>query len=401
MSNIFKPVSAPPTKLGVYRTLSSQAGVRVSPFCLGAMSIGDKWNDLMGQMDKESSIKLLDAYFDMGGNFIDTANAYQEEASEEILGEWMENRGIRDQLVLATKYTVPFKRSDPTVVQKVNYMGNSAKSMRVSVEHSLKKLRTSYIDILYVHFWDFDTSIKEVMDNLHNLVVSGKVIYLGISNCPAWVVSQANQYAFDNGKTPFSVYQAKWNILERSVERDILPMARAFGEPLLSFIRLHRPHHKLPGMAIAPYAVVGSGKFITDAEEQRRRETGEKGRTVYSDKWERTENEVKASRALEKVAQEIGAKSIRSVAIAYVMQKTPYVFPIIGGRKVEHLVSNLEALELTLSDEQIAYLEGTVPFELGYPHEACNDRRVHYLIKSAAHTQRMPQQQPLRPLSNV
>ncbi|ESK84688.1 aryl-alcohol dehydrogenase [Moniliophthora roreri MCA 2997] len=382
MANIFKPAPPPPTKLGVYRTFSSQAGVRLSPLCLGAMSIGDKWNDTMGQMDRESSIKLLNAYFDMGGNFIDTANVYQEEASEEILGEWMENRGIRDQLFIATKYTIPFKRSDPKIIQKVNYMGNNAKSMHISVEHSLKKLRTSYIDLLYVHFWDFETSVKEVMDNLHHLVASGKVIYLGISNAPAWVVSQANQYALDNGKTPFCVYQARWNVIERSVERDILPMARAFG------------------MAIAPYAVLGGGRLRTDAEEQRRKESGEKGRTVHSAQWERTDAEVKMSRALEKVAQDLGAKSMTSVAIAYVMQKTPYVFPIIGGRKVENLVSNLEALDLTLTDNQIAYLESIIPVDLGYPHTTVNDKEITYVIKSAAHTQRMPPRQPLRPTSD-
>ncbi|ESK93364.1 aryl-alcohol dehydrogenase [Moniliophthora roreri MCA 2997] len=364
MANIFKPAPPPPTKLGVYRTLSSQAGVRLSPLCLGAMDIGDKWNAIMGEMDKESSIKLLDAYFDMGGNFIDTANAYQEEALEEILGEWMEDRGIRDQLFIATK---------------VNYMGNNAKSMHISVEQSLKKLRSSYIDLLYVHFWDFDTSVKEVMDSLHNLVVSGKVIYLGISNAPAWVVAQANQYALDNGKTPFCVYQARWNVMDRAVERDILPMARAFG------------------MAIAPYSVLAAGKLRTDAEEQRRKESGEKGRTLYDDQWERTEAETKMSRALEKVAKEIGAKSITSVAIAYVMQKTPYVFPIIGGRKVENLVSNLEALDLTLTDEQLTYLESIQPLDLGYPHSTMNDKEINFLIKSAAHTQRMPPRQPLRP----
>ena len=101
--SFWKPAPTPPTKLGVLRALSPNAGVHVSPFCLGAMSIGDKWTDMMGSMDKEASFKLLDAYFDMGGNFIDTANGYQDESSEEFIGEWMEKRGIRDQLVIATK----------------------------------------------------------------------------------------------------------------------------------------------------------------------------------------------------------------------------------------------------------------------------------------------------------
>ncbi|KAJ8094217.1 putative aryl-alcohol dehydrogenase aad14 [Marasmius tenuissimus] len=168
---------APSTKLGIYRVLSSRAGVHVSPLCLGAMSIGDKWGAL-GSMDKEASLKLLDAYFDMGGNFIDTASNYQDETSEAFIGEWAEKRGIRDQLFIATKYSTMYKAGDPNVVQKVNYVGNNTKSMHISVHASMKKLRTNYIDLLYVHWWDYDTSIEEVMDSLHNLVAQGKVLYL-------------------------------------------------------------------------------------------------------------------------------------------------------------------------------------------------------------------------------
>ncbi|KAK0491995.1 NADP-dependent oxidoreductase domain-containing protein [Armillaria luteobubalina] len=290
--SLFQLASDPPTKLGIYRVLSARAGVRVSPLALGAMSIGDKWDALgMGSMNKESSFKLLDAYYDMGGNYIDTANNYQDETSEEFIGEWAEKRGIRDQLVIATKYTTNYKRGDDAVTQKVNYTGNNAKSMHISVEASLEKLRTSYIDILYLHWWDYETSISEVMDSLHNLVAAQKVLYLGISDTPAWVVSQANQYAMDHGKTPFVVYQGKWNILDRSFEREIIPMARSLG------------------LALSPWCVLGEGRLRTDAEEQQRRETGEKGRMMFGPNWERTEVEVKVCRALEKVAAEVGVAS--------------------------------------------------------------------------------------------
>ncbi|KAE9404737.1 Aldo/keto reductase [Gymnopus androsaceus JB14] len=349
MSSIFQPAPEPPTKLGVYRVLSPRAGVRVSPICLGAMSIGDdkNWN----QVDYSSrrSMKLLDAYYDMGGNFIDTANVYQSETSEMLIGEWMEKRGNRNQMVIATKYTANSKHGNPSVKQQINYIGNNAKSLHISVEASLKKLRTDYIDILYVHYWDSETSVEEVMDSLHNLVVAGKVIYLGISDTPAWVVSQANTYAREKGKTPFVIYQGQWNIIERSFERDIIPMARSLG------------------LALAPWGVLASGKLRTDAEEERRRTTGENGRPSNGN-WERNENEVKMSHALEKVAKDIGAKSISAVAIAYVMHKTPYVFPIIGGRKVENLVDNLEALSISLSDEQIQELENVLPFDIGFPN---------------------------------
>ncbi|PAV15636.1 Aldo keto reductase [Pyrrhoderma noxium] len=313
---LFGPAPPPKTALGRYRVLSPLAGVKVSPLQLGAMSIGDEWGKYgMGEMDKESSFKLLDAFFNAGGNFIDTASNYQNETSEMFIGEWAESRGIRDQLVIATKYTVPFKLHDPNVKIKINHAGNNAKNLRLSVEASLKKLRTDYIDILYVHCWDYTTSIEEIMDHLHLLVTSGKVLYLGISDTPAWIVSAANTYARAHGKSPFVIYQGWWNVMERSFERDIIPMARSLG------------------LALAPWNVLASGKLRSDEEEARREQTGEKGRTVFDDNWKRNENERKMSAALEKVAKEIGAKHLTSVAIAYVLQKTPYVFPIIGGRK--------------------------------------------------------------------
>ncbi|KAL4248165.1 Aryl-alcohol dehydrogenase [NADP(+)] [Abortiporus biennis] len=195
-STILATPPFPATKLGVHRQLAPFAGVHVSPIQLGAMSIGDKWAALgVGAMDKESSFKLLDAFYDAGGNFIDTANNYQDESSKEFIGEWMETRGNRDQLAIATKYSSNFKRDAKDIKQKTQYTGNNIKALHISVEASLKKLRTDYIDILYVHWWDYATSIEEVMNALHNLVVSGKVLYLGISDTPAWIVTYANCYA--------------------------------------------------------------------------------------------------------------------------------------------------------------------------------------------------------------
>jgi len=333
-------------------------------------------------MDKESSFKLLDAYFDNGGNFIDTANLYQKESSERFIGEWAEARGIRDQLILSTKYGFNYKGHDESVSQKVFYVGISAKSLRTSVEQSLKKLRTSYIDIFYVHFWDWQTSVEEVMRSLHILVLQGKVLYLGISNTPAWVVAKANQYARDHALTPFVIYQGAWNVMERSFEREIIPMARS------------------EGMALAPWNVLAGGKIRSDEEEEKRRQTGEKGRTLalVPTPWERNEKEKTVCKALEKVAAEIGAKHITSVAIAYLMQKTPYVFPLVGGRKVEHLLANIEALEITLSNDQIKYLESVVPYEAGYPYNVIGDGQENVsMISAAAAVVKGPVLQPLRP----
>ncbi|KAF8970110.1 NADP-dependent oxidoreductase domain-containing protein [Flammula alnicola] len=371
----------PKTGLGRYRVLSSTAGVHVSPLQLGAMSIGDKWQELgMGSMDKESSFKLLDAYFDNGGNFIDTANNYQDETSEMFVGEWAEKRGIRDQLFIATKYTTNFKNRNDSINQKVLYVGNNAKSLHMSVEASLKKLRTPYIDLLYLHWWDWDTSIEEVMKSLHTLILRGKVLYLGVSDTPAWVVSKANQYARDHALTPFVIYQGAWNIMERSFERDIIPMCRS------------------EGMALAPWNVLAGGKIRSDAEEEARRQSGEKGRTIFNPEWERNEKEKVVCKALEKVAAETGAKHITSVAIAYLMQKTIYVFPIIGGRKIEHLLANTEALELSLSDEQIKYLESAQDFQPGFPTWMIGDGSdVSPYIKFTAHVDPKPDMRPVRP----
>lgn len=144
------------------------------------MNIGQAWQRELGSMDKATSFKLLDEYVSSGGNFIDTANDYQDEESEAWLGEYFETRGIRDQMVIATKYTTHYRKHDLGLAG-INYAGNHRKALRLSVEASLQKLRTSYIDILYLHWWDHTTSIEEIMDSLHVLVEQGKILYLGMS----------------------------------------------------------------------------------------------------------------------------------------------------------------------------------------------------------------------------
>lgn len=199
MSKIWFPAPEPPSKLGRYRQLSPLAGVRVSPICFGAMSIGDKWEKLgMGAMNKESSFELLDAFYEGGGNFIDTANSYQDESSEAFIGEWMESRAIRDQIVIATKvheapeletlsellstqlqYTTNFKRDADDIKQKVHYTGNNLKAMHISVEASLKKLRTDYIDIFYVHWVSYLSYCPRLQGHLRDSTRSG-------TGTPAW-----------------------------------------------------------------------------------------------------------------------------------------------------------------------------------------------------------------------
>lgn len=296
----------------------------------------------MGKCDKKTTFEILDYFYEQGGNFIDTANNYQNEESETWLGEWMATRKNRDSIVLATKFTTTFPSPSTKPRQAANHAGNSTKSLRVSVEASLKKLQTDYIDLLYVHWWDFTTSIPELMQSLNQLVVSGKVLYLGISDTPAWVVSKANEYARNHALRPFSVYQGRWSASQRDFERDILPMARD------------------EQMALCPWGALGGGKFTT---EQKRREA-DTGRDPNFAK--PSEADVKVSKKLEEIAGKKGTQ-LTSIALAYIRAKYPYVYPIVGGRKIEHLKGNIEALGIELSDEEVDEIDGAVDFDVGFP----------------------------------
>ncbi|CAI4435017.1 BAI_1a_G0016280.mRNA.1.CDS.1 [Saccharomyces cerevisiae] len=354
MADLFAPAPGPSTELGRLRVLSKSAGIRVSPLILGGMSIGDAWSEILGSMSKERAFELLDAFYEAGGNFIDTANNYQNEQSEAWIGEWMVSRKLRDQIVIATKFTTDYKKYDVGGGKSANYCGNHKRSLHVSVRDSLRKLQTDWIDILYVHWWDYMSSIEEVMDSLHILVQQGKVLYLGVSDTPAWVVSAANYYAKSHGKTPFSIYQGKWNLLNRDFERDIIPMARHFG------------------MALAPWDVMGGGRFQSKKAMEERRKNGE-GIRSFVGASEQTDAEIKISEALAKVAEEHGTESVTAIAIAYVRSKAKNVFPLVGGRKIEHLKQNIEALSIKLTPEQIEYLESIIPFDVGFPANFIGD----------------------------
>ncbi|KAH8893653.1 aryl-alcohol dehydrogenase [Thozetella sp. PMI_491] len=342
----------PTTELGRLRVLSSTSGLRVSPLALGGSSIGEKWNRMRGAMDKDKAFKLLDAFVDAGGNGIDTSNDYQEGQSEVWIGEWMSERGNRDQLVVSTKFTSNYLRSELPRSKTANYAGNHRRSMYVSVRDSLTKLQTSYLDILYLHWWDYTTSVEEIMDSLHLLVQQGKVMYLGISDTPAWVVSAANTYARAHGKTPFSVYQGQWNILRRDFKRDIVPMARYYG------------------MALAPWGVLGSGKFRTRKVVEEREKAGE---PICPSRGGQSEEDIAVSEVLAKVAAEHGIESVTAIALAYILRKSAdlgvrNIFPIVGGRKVENLHDNIQALSIRLTDAQIQLLEDVKTFDIGWPN---------------------------------
>ena len=345
------PAPEPPTELGRYRIMGPNAAVRISPLCLGGMNIGEAWAEGIGFMTKEQSFELLDAYVEAGGNFIDTANNYQDEESEQWIGEWMQARQNRDRIVLATKFTSDYRSWLVGKGTGPNYAGNHRKSLHMSVRESLRKLQTDYVDVLYMHWWDHTTSVKELMDSLHYLVEQGKVLYLGASDCPAWVVSAANTYAVEQGKTPFAVYQGRWSLMQRDLERDVIPMCRAFG------------------MAIAPWDVLGGGKFQSRKALEERRARGEGLRAFVDGPPGQTPEEERVSEALYKVAREHGTESVTAVALAYVLSKVANVYPIVGGRRVDHLRDNITALSINLTDEQVKFLEGASRYHVGFPQD--------------------------------
>lgn len=252
----------------------------------------------------------------------------------------MKENNNRDEMVIATKFTTAYMGGEPNRIQ-VNFTGNGSKSMKMSLEASLKKLQTHYVDILYVHWWDSSAKIEEVMHSLNDLVVAGKVLYLGISDAPAWVVSKANQYARDHGLRPFVLYQGLWNAGIRDFEREIIPMARE------------------EGMGLAPWGPVGEGRFKPRAVLEKMQQ-GNRGLPI-------TQKDRAVSAVLEKVADRKGC-TLYQVAVAYVLHKATYVFPLVGSTKAEHLESNIEALGIELSEEDIKEIEQAYPFDHGFPH---------------------------------
>ncbi|OJI81942.1 hypothetical protein ASPTUDRAFT_743259 [Aspergillus tubingensis CBS 134.48] len=356
------PTTTPPSPtkkspLSHHRHLSLTSSIRISPLQLGGMSLGTTWSDRLGAVPKSTAFTLLDRFYALGGNFIDTANAYQAGQSEEWIGEWMATRSPtrRSEMVIATKYTLspippppsPSTTKDqdvPPPIQQSNFGGNGTKSMRVSIDDSLRRLQTTYIDVFYVHAWDYSTNVEELMQSLNHLVAQGKVLYLGISDAPAWVVSKANMYARVHGLRGFSVYQGRYGATCRDLEREVIPLCRDEGMGVCVWGVLGNGYIRSPNKESAPKRVRNFSHLLTGYEEQ-------------------------VSLVLDTIAKRHGeGVSVTSVAIAYVLQKTPYLFPIIGGRTVEQLEENVQALSLELTAEDVKEIDAAYPFDLGFPH---------------------------------
>jgi len=314
--------------------LLGKSGLRVSELALGTMTFGEDWG---WGASKEESRKTFEAFVEAGGNFIDTANKYTDGTSEKLVGECI--AGDRERLVVATKYSLSMKAGDP------NSSGNHRKNMVQSLEASLKRLNTAYIDLFWLHAWDFTTPLDEVMRALDDLVRAGKVLYVGISDTPAWVISQANILAELRGWTPFVAIQIPYNLLERDIEREFLPMARALDLG----VTVWRP---LAGGLL-------SGKY-----------TG--GQTSNEPVREKIPQLNAKQIAIALEVQHIAAELERKpshIALNWLRQQNSRIIPIIGARRAEQFVDNMQCLEFELSTEQLARLDEVSRIELGFPHD--------------------------------
>jgi len=321
-----------------YRLLGN-SGLRVSEAALGAMTFGNDWG---WGAAKDEARKVYDAFRETGGNFIDTANCYTNGTSESFLGEFMQDN--RQSVVLATKYGMSAPGTDP------NAAGNQRKTMMQAVEASLKRLKTDYIDLYWVHMWDQITPVEEVMRGLDDLVRQGKVLYVGISDAPAWWIAQANTLAHLRGWSPFIGLQIQYSLIERTVERELIPMAKALNLGLTAWSPLSR------GVLTGKYHGQGSsepGRMNSDMMKE------------YMPEQQRADRVVAAVKT---VSDEIG-RSMAQVALAWLRYRPVPVIPIIGARKLSQLKDNLASFDLTLSADQVKTLDESSRIELGFPYD--------------------------------
>lgn len=316
-----------------YRLLGN-SGLRVSELCFGAMSFGSEWG--YGSAEEESRA-CFDAFVNAGGNFFDTADQYTDGHSERLLGQFV--RSERRRYVVATKCTLcspvnPLRPGDP------NAAGSHRKHLQEAVEASLKRLNTDYIDLLYVHVWDFLTPVEEVMRAMDDLVCAGKVLYLGVSNAPAYVVARANTIAEFKGWTPFVSYQGKYNLINRSIEREVLPMAADLD------------------LAVCCWQPL-AGALLSGNEE----EIAIRVRNGYPSP---TEPQWAVVRLVGEIAGEVGC-SPAQVGLNWLRQQPEVVIPIIGVRTADHVRDNLACLDWTLSEDQMRRLTDATAGALGYP----------------------------------
>ncbi len=320
-----------------YVTLG-RSGLRVSPLCLGAMTFGE---DLGWGSSVEESQEILDRYIAAGGNFIDTANFYTKSHSEKIIGDHLGHDGAkRDRLVIATKFSGNLYPGDP------NGGGSGRKSVIAACENSLRRLQTDYIDLYWLHNWDVHTPIEETMATLDDLVRAGKVRYIGVSDTPAWKIAQANTLAQFRGWAPFVGLQIEYSLLERTVEQELVPMARELG------------------LGITPWSPLKSGVLSGKFTRATAGQAGDRAMFMSSFLVESTYKLVDELAAIAKAHD----STVARVALAWVRSRPGVTSTIIGARRIAQLEDNLASLGVTLTDTERARLDEMTQPALIFPH---------------------------------
>ncbi|MET0234661.1 MAG: aldo/keto reductase [Kibdelosporangium sp.] len=328
-----------------YVTLG-RSGLRVSPLALGAMTFGE---DAGGAgCSVEESAKILATYLDRGGNFVDTANFYTNGHSERILGDFFAARpGRRERVVLASKFFTNLFPGDP------NGGGAGRSSIIAQLDETLRRLRTDYLDLYWLHNWDRNTPIEETLRTLDDLVGAGKIRYIGFSNTPAWVTAQAQTTALLKGWTPLIALQVEYSLLARTVEGELAPLALD------------------QGMSLVPWSPLKngflSGKYRRDGQ------VTDSARAAFVGG--PTAEEFKVIDAVTAIADELGTTSA-AVSLAWLRAREGTVVPILGARRVEHLENNLAALEIALTPEHIDTLDQISAPILNYPASLNGDLRA-------------------------
>jgi aryl-alcohol dehydrogenase-like predicted oxidoreductase len=313
------------------------------------MTFGENWG---WGAPREESEKIFRTFVDQGGNFIDTSVNYTDGTSEKLLGDF--TQGDRDRLVIATKYSLTTRKTDP------NAGGNNRKNMMRSLETSLKRLKTDYIDLYYLHMWDYTTPIEEVMHSLDDIVKSGRVRYIGVSDTPAWVVSRANMLAEARGLTPFISLQIPYSLADRDPERELLPMARGIG---------------LGVCAWSPLAAgLLTGKYTRNVGKTQ----GTGGRLHHPD-WEISEKGKPVAEQVDRLAETTGHPASQ-VALNWVRQQEGVVIPILGATKPEQMAENLGCLDFRLTQDQMKLLDDASKIRLGFPLDFLKSPGVRNLI---------------------
>jgi aryl-alcohol dehydrogenase-like predicted oxidoreductase len=323
--------------------LLGHSGLRVSEICLGTMTFGEDWG-WGGSYDE--SRKMFDAFGEAGGNFIDTANLYTNGTSEKYVGEFI--AGDREKWVVATKYSLNMGNAG------MNAVGNHRKNMVQAVEASLKRLNTEYIDLLWLHAWDSTTPVEEVMRAFDDLVQAGKIFYIGVSNTPAWIISQANTIADLRGWTPFIGLQIEYSLKERTPERDLIPMSKAFDIGVTAWSPLA--------------AGLLTGKYNKPEPADGRLSNPNNSRPV-------SERDLSIAQEVIHIGEEIG-RAPSQVALNWLIQQNLSVIPIVGSRKVDQLKENLACIEFQLTSEQMQRLDKISTIDLGFPHDLLRSQTV-------------------------